>query len=112
MSETQNDVFVGEVADSFILSGRPGVMVVPTKAWAATIRVHDSLRLVKPSGETMWVKLGGIGMTQPPSINAKSAFLLMAEGLSKDDVPIGSALWLVQDLSKSGIIEENPDRNK
>ena len=96
MRASQNEVFVGEVADTFVLSGRPGVMVVPKEAWAATLRVQDSLRLVKPNGETLWVKLGGIGMTHPPSINAKAAVLLMAEGLSKHDVPMGSALWLVQ----------------
>jgi hypothetical protein len=96
MSETQNEVLAGEVADTFILSGRPGVIVVPKEAWAVSIRVHDLLRLVKPHGETLLVKVGGIEMTNPPLPNGKCAILLMAEGISKDDAPIGSSLWLVQ----------------
>lgn len=99
MRETENEVFAGEVADTFILSGRPGVIVMPTEAWAVSVRVHESLRLVKLSGETLLVKIGGIEMTSPPLLNGKYAVLLTAEGISKDDVPIGSALWLVQDDS-------------
>jgi hypothetical protein len=98
MSQTQSAVFAGTIAETFVLSGMSGkgVIVVPAEAWAVSLRVRDWLRLVKPNGEVLLVKIGGIEMTNPPSFSDKCGIMLTADNLTKDDVPVGSTLWLVQ----------------
>lgn len=91
----------GRVADTFVISGRPGVIAIPAEAWAVPVKVGDTLRLVKPDGSCLVVRLGGIEMVNTRGLEMmsrpkfdKAALLLRGENLSKEDVPIGTEIWI------------------
>ena len=95
---TNETIFVGEVADTFQLPGRPGVIVAPATLWAAELKMGDSLEIVKPNGDVLQVEIRGFEMiktTQPFKRTRGCSILIQANNnnLCRDDVPLGSQIW-------------------
>lgn len=97
MNEKQTPIFAGEVEQTFVLSGRPGVIVTPTGMWATELKIGDSLKIVKPNGDVLKVEVRGlefIKTIQPFKRTRGCSILIQADNLCKEDVPIGSQIWL------------------
>ena len=77
------------VEQVFSITGR-GIVVLPCIEGPVIVRVGTSIRPVRPDKSTLDTKIQGIGFN-PRDI------LLGAE-VRKDDVPIGTQVWLIEAL--------------
>ena len=81
------------VEDTFQISGR-GVIVMPgiprQRDWR--IKVGDPLFLHRPDGSALQSSVFGIEMASPP--HPSCIPLLIGPGLTKDDIPVGTELWV------------------
>ena len=89
------------VSDTFQLSGRRGVVVVPgiPRVGVWHVKIGDPVTVEHPDGTLIEAKVGGIEMLSPP--NPDCIPLLLAD-LSKEAVPIGSKLWFGLRASAAG----------
>jgi hypothetical protein len=86
------------VADRFQIRGR-GCVLVPgpsTEVGSPVIRVGDAIQLCTPDGRTIDTHIRGIEMInylrKPEKITAP---ILLPANLSKDDVPVGTEVLLM-----------------
>ena len=97
MDETVDLTFVGKIAESFKLSGRFGIVVVPQSAWVTPLVIGSKLVLVKPDSEILPVEIVSLELVRTVYAvkTGVAAVSIESDGLTKEEVPIGSTLWLV-----------------
>jgi hypothetical protein len=80
------------VEDTFLIEGR-GLVPVPgiVPQGDERFRVGDPIRLKRPDGSEIEWKIAGLEMLYPRPPQNDVAILL--NGLGKDDVPIGTEIW-------------------
>ncbi len=57
--------------------------------------VGDPIRLKRPDGTCLEWKIGGIEMIHCTPPRPKNDVVILLQGLSKDEVPIGTEVWSV-----------------
>jgi len=89
-------IFVGKIADIFKLSGIPGIVVVPESPWATNFSLGSQFTLIKPNLDTLLVEVASLlSVRTALSIkNRASTIAINSDNLTKEDVPIGSTLWI------------------
>ena len=92
--------FLSIVEDTFAIEGR-GLVIVPgirLSDPSARVYVGDPLELRRADGTTQVTSVRGIEM------GGRGDFipLLLADGITKDDVPIGTEVWLLRNEAKGG----------
>jgi translation elongation factor EF-Tu-like GTPase len=82
------------VEDVFQISGRGSVVVVPgiPREGDWHIKTGDPLTLKRPDGTAASTVVRGIEMASPP--HPHFIPILLGLRLTKDDVPIGTELWV------------------
>ena len=85
---------MSKVEDTFQLSGRPSVVVVPGVPRQGTwrVKVGSPVVLKRPDGSEIATIVGGLEMASPP--NPDSIALMLGPGLTKETVPIGTEIWV------------------
>jgi hypothetical protein len=78
----------------FELSGRTSVIVAPgiPRNFGYKVQPGDRITLERPDGSTLESFVAGIEMLSPPSPLAIP--FQLGEGVTKDEVPIGTKLWI------------------
>jgi hypothetical protein len=90
MSET---TLAGTVADVFQLAQR-GVIIIPDEPWSVPLKVGSTLKLRKPDGTFLMTHVRGVEMSNPSRFDGKPGLLVGEAGLSKDDVPTGTEVYV------------------
>jgi hypothetical protein len=87
-------VLLSIVDDVFQIAGRGSVVVAPgiPRFGNLELKVGDPLRLRLPDGRRTQTTVGGIEMASPP--HPDFIPLLLGNGLTKHDVPIGTEIWI------------------
>lgn len=87
-------VHLSTVEDVFELRGGLSVTVVPgiPRECDWRVRVGDPITLERPDGSKLESTVTGIEMPRPAFCNP----LMIGNGLTKRDVPIGTKLWVAQ----------------
>lgn len=80
-----NSMFLFKVDERFMVTGR-GLILVPGLGDKKVI-VGDPIKIVRPDQTTVYTNIRGIGWNEFRDI-------LVGSELAKDDVPIGSEVWL------------------
>jgi hypothetical protein len=78
------------VEDSFVISER-GIVLAPGVPGDKSVRVGDMVELRSPDGSVFTSKIKGIEFSSNQNIP-----LLLSHLLSKEDIPAGTEVWLVQ----------------
>lgn len=85
------------VEDRFQIKGR-GVTIVPGVPLGGDwrVRIGDQLRLKRPDGTEIATEISGLemGLRVPTASQA----ILLGGGVSKDDVPQGTEVWIFSDF--------------
>jgi hypothetical protein len=79
------------VEDTFLIEGR-GLVLAPGLGRDARCCVGDSISLKRPDGRVIESVISGIALG---GVNANGIDILL-KGLEKDDVPIGTEVWSVE----------------
>lgn len=79
-------MFLFKVEERFMITGR-GLVLVPGLG-DRKAKVGDPIKIVKPDQTTIKTTIKGIGFNQFREI-------LVGKDLAKEDVPIGSEVWLL-----------------
>jgi translation elongation factor EF-Tu-like GTPase len=87
------------VEDSFAISGRglvpvPGIVPIGTERF----KVGDSITLVRPDGTRVSTSIGGLEIMNP---NPKNEIVILLRELSKEEVPIGTEVWSVDEATSA-----------
>jgi len=86
------------VEDAFQISGR-GCVLVPgpsTEPCGPRVRVGDPIRLVKPDGQEIETLVRGVEMIhRRPLPKVITAPILLPKEITKDQVPLGTQVFLV-----------------
>jgi translation elongation factor EF-Tu-like GTPase len=83
------------VADTFAIEGR-GLVLVPGFPFdAGVIHVGDQVRLRRPDGTAIDAKIAGLEMINMGAAHPVAAAPISLRGVSKSDVPIGTAVSLL-----------------
>ena len=90
MAET---TLAGTVAAVFLLARR-GVIIVPHEPWGVSLKVGDPLELRKPDGTCLITHVRGVEMSNPSRLDGKAGILVGETGLSKDDIPPGTEVYV------------------
>ena len=78
-------MFLFKVIDRFMVTGH-GLILTP--GWGdKKASVGDSLKIIRPDQTILETTIKGIGFNEFRDI-------LISEGLTKEDIPIGSEVWL------------------
>lgn len=82
------------VEDTFFIEGR-GLIPVPgiIPQGEERFRIGDSLLLKRPDGSTVSSAIAGFEMIHWPL--PRQDIVILLKGLAKDDVPIGTEIWSV-----------------
>jgi hypothetical protein len=86
------------VTNVFTIPGR-GVVLVPeiTPVGEERFRIGDSLRLRRPDGAEDIVRIDGLELaTSATSLGKKCEVLIMLSGRKKEDIPIGTEVWSME----------------
>jgi hypothetical protein len=88
------------VEDTFYIKGR-GLVTVPGVLCQGEerLRVGDPLVLIRPDGSRLEWIIGGIELISCSPPRPKHEVVILLQGLSKDDVPIGTEVWSVDSPS-------------
>lgn len=80
------------VSETFTIRGR-GVVLLPglVPIGDERFRIGDALVLKRPDGDDGTVLIGGLDLTSGPDLP------VLLTGLMKEDVPIGTEVWSVDD---------------
>lgn len=78
-------MFLFKVQDRFMITGR-GLILVPGLG-DKKASINDTIKIVRPDNSIIETKIKGISF----SLNRD---ILVESNLTKDDVPIGSEVWL------------------
>ena len=95
------------VKDTFLIEGR-GLVPVPgiVPQGDEQFRIGDFIRLKRPDGSEIDWRIGGLEMLYPlPS--SKDVCILLG-GLGKQDVPIGTEVWSMDNEGDTSIIPSRP----
>jgi len=81
------------VTDTFTVTGRglvllPGLIPIGTERF----RAGDPILLRSPNGRETRTSIGALELPHP---NPKCEVLIMLKEIAKDDVPIGTEVWLL-----------------
>ncbi|HEX8493622.1 MAG TPA: hypothetical protein VF658_12315 [Pyrinomonadaceae bacterium] len=98
MSET---TLAGTVADVFLLAQR-GVIIVPDEPWGVSLKAGDTLELRKPDGTFLITRVRGVEMSNPSRLDGKAGILVGEAGLSKDDIPPGTEVFVMNACARRG----------
>lgn len=83
------------VADTFAIEGR-GLVLVPGFPFdVGVIRVGDQVRLRRPDGTAIDAKIAGLELINMGAGHRVMAAPISLRGISKSDVPIGTAVSLL-----------------
>jgi translation elongation factor EF-Tu-like GTPase len=86
------------VEDRFVIKGR-GVVVLPgiVPEEDERIRVGDQVEIRRPDGSLLGWSIGGIEIFSTPMARPRESwdYPILLIGLEKDDVPVGSEIWSV-----------------
>lgn len=90
------------IEDTYFIKGR-GLVPVPgiLPQSEERFRTGDPIHLKRPDGSCLEWKIGGIEMIHGTPPRSRIDVVILLQGLSKDDVPIGTEVWSV-DLSATG----------
>ena len=82
------------VEDVFQLGGGHGVVVVPgiPRESEGRVKAGDRVSLRRPDGTEKRSTIVGLEMASPP--HPVSIPILLGLGVTKDDIPIGTELWV------------------
>ena len=78
-------MFLFKVQDRFFVTGR-GLILVPGFG-DKKVRINDKIKIVRPDNSTIETTIKGISFNLDHDI-------LVGNDLTKDDVPVGSEIWL------------------
>jgi hypothetical protein len=95
--EPGNDgvTFGAKIAETFQITGRGLVIVFDVPVFR--LLVNDPIQLRTPDGRIFDTHVGGIEMICGPKVDRSRMHpIVLPPGFSKQDVPIGTELWLVQ----------------
>ena len=84
-----------KVVDTFAIPGRgvamaPGIVLIEGEK----VRIGDPLMLIRPDGTRLMSVIGGLEFFNP---NPRSEIGIFLKDLTKEDVPIGTEVWLTLD---------------
>jgi hypothetical protein len=91
MGEAVKSRLLFTVEDVFLIRDR-GLILVPGLERDERIGVGDPLLLKMPDGSSATASVAGIEFSTP---NPRHMFPILLNGLTKDDVPIGTEVWSV-----------------
>ena len=95
-------VLLFTVEFAFQITGR-GCVLVPgpsLEAGAPTARVGDRIRLHHPDGKSIDTVIRGLDMlARRPRSTANTAPLLLPSAFTKEDIPEGTEVWLMEQPS-------------
>jgi hypothetical protein len=85
-------LFLFLVKDVFTILGR-GIVLVPGIGYndLRILKVGDKITLEKPDGSSRQVRIGEFWTPAP---NPKRQILILLKRFKKEDVPIGTKVWL------------------
>jgi hypothetical protein len=83
------------VTDTFLIRGR-GIVLIPGIVPIGQERFHvgDPVRLKRPDGSDVRRVISGIEL---PYLNPSGGASILVKDLTKEDVPIGTEVWSVDD---------------
>jgi len=86
-----------KVEDVFDLSGR-GCVLAPQIFSNVDVKVHakDQLQLRTPDGKVLDTHIASIELGKPQDGSPCRAFIMLPRELGKEDIPIGTEVWLVE----------------
>ena len=91
--------FGAKIVDTFQIEGRG--FVIAFDAPVFRLLVNDPIQLRTPDGRILNTHVGGIEMVCGPKIDRSRMHpILLPPGFSKQDVPIGTEVWLVQSIPR------------
>jgi hypothetical protein len=95
------------VEDTFLIEGR-GIVPVPgiEPQGDERFRIGDSIILKRPDGSEIEWQIGGLELLCPRPRPDEVVVLL--RGLGKDDIPIGTEIWSVDNDCDTSIISSRP----
>ena len=95
-----SEILLFTVDETFKLSGRPGPVLVPgipNKPSLPSIWIGTPIFIVTPSGDRIDTQIAGVEMInygRRPLPDTPSAPIALPSSLSKDQIPIGSKVYL------------------
>lgn len=84
----------GKVAKVTMRSDWPRTVIAPVDAWSVPIQIGDTVRLVKPDGESLKVFVAGIAKPNSSPSDGKYSLMVNASDLSSEDIPADTSVWL------------------
>jgi translation elongation factor EF-Tu-like GTPase len=86
------------VEDAFLIKGR-GLVVVPgiVPIGEERIQVGDPLLLRRPDGTSISTTIGGLSLPIP---NPGHEVVVLLQGFSKDEVPVGTEVWSAEGVNR------------
>jgi hypothetical protein len=84
------------IEDTFLITGS-GLVPVPgiVPQGDERFRVGDPILLKRPDGSCLQWKIGGLEMISCTPPRPRDDVVILLQGLSKEDVPVGSEVWSV-----------------
>ena len=96
-----SEILLFTVVDAFVLSWRPGPVLVPgflQNAKPPTMRIGAQIRLVTPSGESIETLIAGferISYGRRPAPDKVCIPITLPPNIAKEQVPIGTKVFLI-----------------
>jgi len=86
-----------KVEDVFDISGR-GCVIAPAMPTGADfkIRAKDQIQLRTPAGQAVDTHIASIELLKPQDGSACRMAIMLPRDLVKQDIPIGTEVWLLQ----------------
>lgn len=81
------------VEDTFLIKGRGLIPAPGVLRDSGRIRVGDPIELRRPDGTSIAWQIGGIEILDGSAVDKNNTCILLKD-LGKDDVPIGTEIWL------------------
>jgi translation elongation factor EF-Tu-like GTPase len=83
------------IEDVFLITGR-GVILVPGFKGEEAVRMGQEVLIKRPDGSEVRSTISGMDIPRGGQKNWGVAILV--KGLSKEDVPVGSTVWTMEDM--------------
>ena len=87
-------MFLAKVEETFEIRTRGCVIVPATPASDFRLRALDPVQLRTPDGHALDTHIASVELLSGPQVKGRMA-LLLPEGVTKQDVPIGTEIWLI-----------------
>jgi hypothetical protein len=90
--------FVSKIEDSFQISGRGCVIVIPKSSLPSTdrIKIGDFIQLRNTDGRVFETHIAGIEMLCGPRVRGDVSAFLLPDGIPRSEIPPGTEFWLVR----------------